>query len=78
MEKDKKVELSKEELYALSLAAMYELSDGLEWRLASDPEDKPGNSLIMESPETIAESIVQKVFQLPDSEDSSASSGAAS
>jgi hypothetical protein len=48
-------------------AAMLMLSDGLTWRLTSDPEDT-GESLVMSSPEDIAEFLTLYLFH-PESRD---------
>jgi hypothetical protein len=70
--REKKMKLSESQVRGSVIAAMYILSDGIEWHISGKEEES--HPLVMESPETIAEAVVRTLFWSPNSEDSSAAS----
>lgn len=68
------VKITRDQLESSVITAMYILSDGMEWHVAGKEEES--HPLVMESPEAIAEAVVNQIFWKPSpgSEDSSSSS----
>jgi len=70
----KSIKITKDQLESSIITSMYLLSDGMEWHIAG--KEDQSHPLVMESPEAIAEAVVNYIFWKPSSgeEDSSASS----
>lgn len=69
--KSKKVKLSEDQVRRSVITAMYILSDGMEWHIAGKEDES--HPVVMESPELIAEVVVEALFWSPDRKDSSTS-----
>jgi hypothetical protein len=70
--KNKKLKLTEDQVHQSVVTAMYVLSDGVEWHIAGKEEES--HPIVMESPEVIAEMVVEALFWSPSRKDSSASS----